>query len=284
MKLEVARGIAEFAADAPQAPGVYFYLGEQADLLYVGKAGNLKKRLQQHALVKPNEEGWISGRYKQVREVRWRELPSEDAAATFEADLIVALQLPFNSNGNRGCWAYINVRPVDGEKLHFGLSVEPGEKGTRVYGCFPHLGKGVSLRPAVACSDGYTALLRLLWAASGEGRHIPTRITRSAPNSFEVQVSPSLRASLHALLSGTSPRLIRELAQQSTEHDRYMQVGLARDQKLARGFYKYGPKALRSLRLRHSRRGLLTREMIEDSLTAELREAIGDFHRLRARS
>ena len=277
MKLEVPRGIAEFAAEAPQAPGVYFFLGEQSNLLYVGKAGNLKKRLQQHALVKPNEEGWISGRYKQVREVRWQELPNEDAAATLEADLIVALQLPFNSNGNRGCWAYINVRPVDDEKLHFGLSLEPAVKGSRVYGCFPHLGKGVSLRPAVACSDGYTALLRLLWAASGEGTHIPTRITRSAPNSFEVQGSQSLRPSLHDLLSGTSSRLIRELADRSAGRDTYMQVGLARDQKLARGFYKYGPKALRTFRLRHSRRGLLTREMIVDFLNEELRQAIGDF-------
>src|SRR4051812_35573520 len=34
---------------APSAPGVYFMLSDSLEILYVGKAGNLRQRLKQHA-------------------------------------------------------------------------------------------------------------------------------------------------------------------------------------------------------------------------------------------
>jgi hypothetical protein len=51
----------------------------------------------------------------------------------------------------------------------------------------------VSSRPAIACSDGYTAFLRLLWAASGVPGHVPSRVSRSAPDRFETDVDPEAR-------------------------------------------------------------------------------------------
>src|SRR3954452_17305656 len=74
-----------------------------------------------------------------------------------------------------------------------------------------HLGAGVGSVPGIACSDGYGAFLRLLWAASGENEHYPGRITRgSPPETFDVTVDPAMAAVLHSFLSGTSRRLLVE--------------------------------------------------------------------------
>lgn len=271
------------AADqAPNAPGVYFFLGADTELLYVGKAGSLARRLRQHARSKPGSGGdRLDVLYARVHEVRWQVLPDVDAAAAREADVIVALRPVFNASlADEGRWHYINVEPIDGDdqRLRFTLSVAAAAK-SRSYGCFPHLGRGVSSRPAIACSDGYTAMLRLLWAASDAGnRHVPTRITRSAPDVFDASVRASLHAPLHAFLSGTSSRLVAALAADEERTERVLAPALRRDREAATSFFRYGPRALRELRLRHGRAsGPLSRASIEAIVAADVRDAIGEF-------
>ena len=101
-----------------------------------------------------------------------------------------------------------------GRRARFAVSKDlDASPTTRTYGCFPHLGAGVGSVPGIACSDGYCAFLRLLWAASGKDEHFPGRITRgSPPETFAVTVDPGMTASLHSFLSGTSKRLLVELA------------------------------------------------------------------------
>jgi hypothetical protein len=142
---------------------------------------------------------------------------------------------------------------------------------------FQHLGAGVGSLPGIACSDGYCAFLRLLWAASGDDEHFPGRITRgSPPETFDVSVVPSMTASLHSFLSGTSRRLLIELALDARRRDAYMQAGLARDRALAEGFFEYGARALRTLRLRHGLPpGPMSRSRIERLLGDEVSDLIG---------
>lgn len=275
--------LAHAAEEAPHAPGVYFFLGADAELLYVGKAGSLRNRLRQHARAKRGSGGRrLDVLYERLTEVRCEELPDEDGAAAREADLIVALRPAFNaSHAGEGRWNYVLVHPlgVDNHTLRFTLSQQADITAGRVYGCFPHLGRGVSSRPAIACSDGYTALLRLLWARSSSPRsHIPSRITRSAPDTFEAQVDPSARSSLHAFFSGTSNRLLAELVAAVEPRGGYVPRIPGRDRKAAGSFFVHGPRALRRLRLRHQRPpGPMPRAVIEDLLAAEVREAIGEF-------
>ena len=81
----------------------------------------------------------------------------------------------------------IVVTEAHWEALRFELTEAAQVRGA--YGCFPHLGRGVGSLPAIACSDGYTALLRLLWAASNDpASSYPSRVTRSAPDRFQVGV------------------------------------------------------------------------------------------------
>jgi len=266
------------AANAPDAAGVYFFLGADTELLYVGKAGRLRRRLRQHAQARSGAGGpRLDLLYRRVSEVRWQELPDEPAAEAREADLIAALRPAFNAGSARaGRWHHLLVDPAGDDVLRFTLTTEPDRRG---YGCFPHLGRGLASGPGTACSDGYPALLRLLWAASGEpGGRVPTRLTRTAPETATLAVPEPLRRPLHAFLSGTSGRLLDQLAVAGGHRDSYLQPALARDRESALGFFVHGPRALRALRLRHRLPpGPVPRPVIEELLAAEVRAAIGEF-------
>ncbi|HTD50375.1 MAG TPA: nucleotide excision repair endonuclease, partial [Acidimicrobiia bacterium] len=277
------------ASDAPNLPGVYFLLGADTELLYVGKASNLRSRIRQHAAAKPGAGGLrLDMLYQHVSEVRWVVLADEPAAATHEADLIVALRPAFNaSHTNEGRWNYILVEYLDraDRSTRFTLSkTESAESGHR-YGCFAHLGRGVSSPPAIACSDGYTATLRLLWTASSHRRsQFPAKITRSAPDTFTVPVPAHLSESLHAFFSGTSSRLLDALPTTNGRDGAYLSRALARDRIIAEGFFRHGPRALRQLRLRHRQpRGAMTRRQVEACLAADLQASIGPFRLPRPR-
>jgi hypothetical protein len=272
------------ASAAPDAPGVYFFLDANNRLLYVGKAGSLRRRLQQHARAGRMSRRRVGALIRRTQDVRWEVLPSETLAAAREADLIVALQPRYNrAIRHEGQWAYLVVEPVrNGERLRFALVEQAPASSGRVYGCFPHLGKGVSSQPGIACSDGYVALLRLLWAThpAHAGMHCPTRITHSAPPEFQTPVEAALQPALHRLLSGRSKRLLGHLWERTERLEAYLQPGLVRDFAAAERFFVHGPGALRALRLRHGlRRGLLSRPAIEGLLASEVRESLAAFVR-----
>jgi hypothetical protein len=277
------------ARDAPNLPGVYFFLGADTELLYVGKASSLRSRLGQHAAAKSGAGGVrLDVLYARVSEVRWSILADEGAAATHEADLIVALRPAFNaSHTNEGRWNYLVVEHGDRPEnmTRFTLSKTEPTGPSRRYGCFAHLGRGVSSPPAIACSDGYTAMLRLLWATSRQRRsQFPTKITRSAPDTFQTPIRAHLSESLHAFLSGTSSRLLAELATTLERDEAYLAPALARDRMTAGAFFSHGPRALRQLRLRHRQpRGAMSRGRIEALLAADTRASIGEFRLPRRR-
>lgn len=276
------------AARAPRCAGVYFLLAADRELLYIGKAGNLRARLTRHASATPGQrEPRMVRLYELVAEVCWEELADEAAAAAREADLIVSLRPPFNaSHIAEGRWNFVVVTETRRDALRFELTEVADHQTPHVYGCFPHLGRGVGSRPAIACSDGYTALLQLLWAASGDpASSYPSRITRSAPDRVEVEVDADLRGGVHALLSGTSDRLLEALMPVcTTRRGAHLHPGITRDGELAARFFTYGPQALRRLRLRHRRRtGPMPRHIIEHLLAQEMRSTIADV-RLAARA
>ena len=246
------------AADAPREAGVYLFLAEDNEVLYVGKATSLRQRLRQHAAMKPADWG-LHQRYDLVRRVVWETAVDEEAAVWREAELIFALRPPYNANtGLRTAdpvakdppAPYIVVtEPAPGT---LSLTLESSvPKGGRAYGCFPHLGKGVASRLGIACSDGYTALLRLLWAAADQHDHMPTSITKSAPPSFAVPAAPATRDGLHRFLSGTSPGLANELLAAAGHRPQYMQPALHRDAQAALAFHTAGPRLVRTHRLHH---------------------------------
>ena len=246
------------ASESPPEPGAYLFLGQGDEVLYVGKATNLRSRLRQHANVGP-PTSQLHQRYELVRRVVWEVTDDEEAAAWREADLIFALRPPFNADpglrsrdplGGVARCPFLVVTEGRDRALRFRLDPDPSTAGT-IYGCFPHLGKGVASQLGIACSDGYTALLRLLWAASGEDGHVSASITKSAPAAFEVRVTDELRGALHRLLSGVSPKVVDALAVAAGTRPAFMQPALARDRDASLRFYAAGPRLVRGRRLRH---------------------------------
>jgi hypothetical protein len=209
--------------------GVYYLLGPRRQLLYVGKAVDLDRRLADHA----RDSRW----WGDVVDVRWEVMPSETAALAREADVIVALQPPRNKSiRGDGFYAFVSVAAK-------GLAL--GREGE--YGVFPHLGTGAGGYTGRMCIDGFKALDRVVRA---------TRPPRDA---------------LHALLSGTSDKLLRVPVDEEQPHIRH---GIERDRTEARSFYVSGPKAMRTLRLRHGGRGLVTREQFVSWIRAEVDEVL----------
>ncbi len=279
------RVLAAAAAAAPVDPGVYLFLGPDDDLIYVGKATNIRQRLRQHAGM-GGPTSHLHARYGQVRRVVWELTKTERAAAWREADLIFALRPPSNADpglrsrdplGTEARPPYIVTSDVGGDAMRFDLLPEVPTNG-EAYGCFPHLGKGVATQLGIACSDGYVALLRLLWAASGEGSQTPRGITRSAPPTFTVAVAQELRKNLHRLLSGASRRVLTDLLYASARRPEFMQPALVRDKIAAAGFFNAGPQLVRARRLRHGIRGrLLDADTYRALVKAEITESVGEF-------
>jgi predicted GIY-YIG superfamily endonuclease len=265
--------LTEAARAAPNRPGVYFLVSRFAELLYIGTAGDLRRRLGQHARPGP---GRLRRVYPRVAAVHWEEHEDETAAACREADLIVALRPAANAAlAGDGRWVYVVVRPVDGDRLSFTLTDEPSAHDGRVFGCFAHLGRGVASVPGTACSDGYPALLRALWAA-GDERPVPAVLTRVAPPAATVPVPAEHRRPLHDLLNGTSTRLLDLLA--TAEVDPVRRAALTRDRDRAAAFARLGPRRLRDLRRRHRLpAGAVARDDIVRLLADEVRALIGPF-------
>lgn len=276
---KVGLGVLSAAAtDAPRDAGVYLFLDDHREILYVGKARNLRQRLHQHAAARRHGSR-LHQKYDLVRRVVWEIVVDEEAAFWREADLIFALRPPFNTNpGLRGHdplgkdpqAPYIVVAEDATGRLHFTLEpdVPPNEPA---YGCFPHLGKGVASDLGIACSDGYTALLRLMWAASGQGATMPTAVTRSAPSSFTVAAPADIRDGLHRFLSGTRLRLADDLLHAAAHRPEFMQPALRRDRVSALRFFAAGPRLVHTRRLRH---GIRARVLDAETYRSLVRDEI----------
>ncbi|WP_179754119.1 GIY-YIG nuclease family protein [Microlunatus parietis] len=269
------------ARQAPREPGIYLFLGASDDILYVGRATDLRQRLRQHAAARPSDY-WLDQKYVLVRRIVWEVANDEVEASWREEELIFALRPAHNAQRRRdGDPAtlprspYLTITEDQHDRVRFTLC--PARPGTgRSYGCFPHLGKGKGAPLGIACSDGYTALLRLLWAASSTGSHTPAALTRSAPDTYAVPVDPALREPLHRFLSGTRAKLPADLLERAAGRPDFVRAGLRKDRALAERFYRAGPRRLRDRRLRHGlRAGPIDADTLRALIRAEITPVLG---------
>jgi hypothetical protein len=126
----------------PASPGVYYLLGVDDRLMYVGQASDLRRRLRDHAR---------SLRWDHIKKVCFETVNSPDAALAREADVLAALRPPWNKAQVDDYFSFVVVGPK-GVKL-----AKEGD-----YGCFPHLGKGALSASGRACIDGFDALARIV--------------------------------------------------------------------------------------------------------------------------
>ena len=90
----------DFFRQLPDKPGVYFLCGDDAGILYVGKAKNLRHRLSSYRSAHPERlSPRIFRLLFRVTRSYWDLCPDEASALERERKLLLALQPRFNSAG-----------------------------------------------------------------------------------------------------------------------------------------------------------------------------------------
>ena len=149
----------QFFRDAPRRPGVYLMRDAEGHVLYVGKAKDLKQRLNHYRVANPDRMPRRHLRLvREVRRIEFQFCENESAALAHEANLLRFLKPKFNRAGVwPGRTRFLAWRAAP-EHLEIGV-VETPEPGWRRFG--PLGGSAVGLHGALA---------RLLWLAVNPNR------------------------------------------------------------------------------------------------------------------
>jgi len=144
----------DFFRQLTERPGVYLMRDAQENVLYVGKAKNLKKRLNSYRVANPDRMARRHLRLlRAVARIELLECADEVAALAKEAELLLALRPKFNRAGVWPATPRFLVWQRDETRLALAISETPAA-GWQAFGPF---GSGiVHLR---------ASLLRLLWFA-----------------------------------------------------------------------------------------------------------------------
>jgi predicted GIY-YIG superfamily endonuclease len=144
----------DFFRQLSERPGVYLMRDAQENILYVGKAKNLKKRLNSYRVANPDRMARRHLRLlRAVVRIELQECADEAAALAKEAELLLSLKPKFNRAGTWPATPRFLVWQTDGTRLALAISEAPDE-GWQAFGPF---GSGIIQLRA--------ALVRLLWFA-----------------------------------------------------------------------------------------------------------------------
>jgi excinuclease ABC subunit C len=124
-----------FVGNLSSAPGVYRMMGADDELLYVGKAGNLKKRVDSYFL-KPRMEPRIAAMVSQIVRIDVTLTRTEAEALLLEAQLIKTLRPRYNILlRDDKSYPYIHLTAGDYPRLTFHRGAR--NAGGRYFGPFP---------------------------------------------------------------------------------------------------------------------------------------------------
>ncbi len=100
----------KMTADLPRSPGVYMFCGHQGQVLYVGKASNLRQRVRSYFGSEDRRK--IGPMLRETQGVRHLELPDPLTAEVVEQRLIARLLPRYNRRGTRAdkyCYVRLDV-------------------------------------------------------------------------------------------------------------------------------------------------------------------------------
>ncbi len=72
----------------PSTPGVYFYKNDNAEIIYIGKAANLKNRVRQYFQNSRTRDAKTEALLSDIADVEWTEVETEADALFLEAELV----------------------------------------------------------------------------------------------------------------------------------------------------------------------------------------------------
>jgi excinuclease ABC subunit C len=83
-------------AELPTTPGVYFHKNIHGEIIYIGKAANLRNRVRQYFQKSRARDIKTDTLVSEIMDVEWRELETEADALFLEAELIKRYLPPYN--------------------------------------------------------------------------------------------------------------------------------------------------------------------------------------------
>jgi DNA polymerase-3 subunit epsilon len=130
------RTLADEAHELPEKPGVYFFHDARGEVLYIGKAKNLRTRVRSYFLSTQQESQKVRGLLKCTTRISFEEQPSELHALLREARLIEQHQPKFNSALRRKrAFPFLRLTVTD-EFPRLELAVRIRDDGAEYFGPF----------------------------------------------------------------------------------------------------------------------------------------------------
>lgn len=261
----------EFWESIPQAPGVYLMRGAEDQVLYVGKAKNLRTRLLSYRRARPHAVSRKIVRLVHlIRRIDWELTPDEGSALLRENELLRELDPPFNSVNTRPDTYLFIALKNSGPEIRFRLTTTGASRGDLLYGAF----KG---RRQVERSFG--ALLRLVWATRAQDPRweFPARLTRYRPPpvcTLPVPEGENWFRDFKRFLEGRDSGLIHRLTDALLGNERiprFVYGMIQEDLQTVSEFHDAQLVRHRALRKKYGLRGrLIAQEKIDDLLALEL--------------
>jgi len=143
----ISETLRETARELPTGPGVYLMKDERGQVIYIGKALNLRSRVGSYFTTAAAREPRTAGLVPEIRDVEVIETDSEVDALLLEARLIKDVQPKFNQElKDDKTFPYLEVFVrEDFPRVEF--TRKPHDRGTRLYGPFTN---AKALRGAIA--------------------------------------------------------------------------------------------------------------------------------------
>ena len=145
-----------FFRNLPAAPGVYLMSGEKERLLYVGKAKNLKKRINSYRQIQPDRSSRKLVRLvSEVTSITYEVCSSPEVALLRENELLRLHKPKYNVKNTRPEFYHFIGCRVTPNEIHLRLTHQAVHFAEEtLHGAFKSLGR---------VRIGFASLLRLLW-------------------------------------------------------------------------------------------------------------------------
>jgi excinuclease ABC subunit C len=251
----LARFGKDFFAKIPKCPGVYKMRDTRGEIVYVGKAKDLRNRLRSYARANPDNSSRKTLRLVHViAKIEWEELGSETSALLRENFLLRSLKPEFNVTNTSPHTYYFAHLKTECQGVRFHLAMASDESYPEIYGAFK--GRGLVF-------DAQKALLRLLWMTFNEcrfGFELPRMLTNRRPVIHHLFTLPERVGAAERLLlyrglkrfyNGTSKGLLEALILKLLEREDlapFTRTLIQQDIETILEFYEYGPRRNRRIR------------------------------------